>query len=118
MNTDDIRIPLRSMRDAFALTVAELTELRRYLAERYGDREPDPLAYLTKGRGSSLNDRNSYERGGDFWGAWHALFGVLEAYDAESDEVTEAVYEEALINGEPWAEEAYEIRQGVEPERP
>jgi hypothetical protein len=34
MNTDDFRIPLRAMRDAYCATMANLTELRRYLAER------------------------------------------------------------------------------------
>jgi hypothetical protein len=42
--------------------------------------------------------------------AWHAIHDVLAAYDAESDEITQAVYEEALADGEPWAEEAYEHR--------
>lgn len=116
MNTDDIRNLLGDMRDAHANIACDLNTLRVYLAQRYGDTDPDPLAYLSKGRATTREQQarygTTYEWEGRFWDAWHAIHDLLQEYDTESDEITQIVYEEALADGEPWAEEAYEHRIG------
>lgn len=53
---------------------------------------------------------NSYEAAGRFWQGFHAVRAAMEAYEAETDEINDALYEEALVNGEPWAIEAYDHR--------
>jgi hypothetical protein len=119
MNTDDIRIPARILREVAGEAWSDYANLRGYLSDRYGDPHPDVTGWL-KSKGCVFVDGVPEEEAWQerFWDAWHALFGVLEAYDEAYDEITQIVYEEALADGEPWAEEAYEHRQGLEPDHP
>ncbi len=95
MNTDDIRLPCRQMRDAFdQLTQAYGTMLDRLGELEPGTERPDVAALTTQ-----------------FAGGWAAVGLALAEYDVESDEIVGAIYEDALAEEEPWALEAFEARQ-------
>jgi hypothetical protein len=114
MNTDDIRNLLGPIIHAFSRTVQEYATLRAYVSHRYGEPDPDLTAWLMTVGGAYV-DPESVPKAAEwdqmFYEAWHGLHVLLNDYDAESDEITQVVYEEALTDGEPWAEEAHERRQ-------
>lgn len=89
----------------------DYANLRGYISDRYGDLQPDVTGWL-KSKGcvfvEGIPEEEAWQE--RFWVASEGLRAVLEVYDAESDEINQAVYEEALADGEPWAEEAYEAR--------
>lgn len=89
MDTDDIRTPLKQMRDAFMEF------------DRFRSNEARHILW------------HSYDVAGRFWDGFHAVMDQLKAIDAESDEITEAIYEDALCDDEPWAVEAHEYRRNL-----
>lgn len=119
MNTDDIRNHARTITNVACEAWSDYSNLRGYLADRYNDPHPDVTGWL-RSKGCVFVDGVPEEEAWQerCWTAWEALDAALRDFDAESDEITQIVYEEALADGEPWAEEAYEHRQGLEPERP
>ncbi len=84
MNTDDIRMGMRQMRDAFM-------EFHSFRC----------------GAARHIEGFDSYAAAGRFWQGWHEVMGALKEYYAESDAIADLIYEEALVNGEPWALEAH-----------
>jgi hypothetical protein len=113
MNTDDIRIPLRSMAEVVSEAWTDYANLRGYLSDRYGDPTPDVTGWLQSKGCVFVEDVPEEEAWQErFWAASEDLRAVLAAYDAESDQITQIVYEEALADGEPWADEAHEARSG------
>lgn len=111
MNTDDIRNPLQDMAEVVGEAWTDYANLRGYLSDRYGDPNPDVTGWLLS-KGCVFVEGVPEEEAWQerFWAASEDLRAVLAAYDAESDGITQTVYEEALADGEPWAEVAYEVR--------
>lgn len=91
----------------------DYANLRGYISDRYGDPHPDVSGWL-KSKGCVFVEGVPEEEAWQerFWVASEGLRAVLEAYDAESDELIQVVYEDALADGVPWAVEAYEHRNG------
>jgi hypothetical protein len=91
----------------------DYANLRGYLADRYNDPHPDVTGWL-KSKGCVFVEGVPEEEAWQerFWVASEALRDVLREYDAESDEIIQAVYEDALADDVPWAVEAYEHRNG------
>lgn len=112
MNTDDIRIPGRLLRDIFLECCQSYENLRGYVADRYDDPEPDVNAWLREKGAAYVEDVAKADAWHDrFFEAFRLMGGALREYDAESDEIVQVVYEDALLDGAGWAEEAHESRR-------
>lgn len=101
------------MLHAFTEAIQGYAELRAYLADCHGEPEPDIISWLRSKRAVYVDPQGvpkAKEWEDAFYEGFWAVSNFLTDYDAESDEIAAVVYEEGLLNDEPWAVEAHERR--------
>ena len=110
----------RQMRDAFAELRMLYSDLRCYVADKYGEWDPreNVIAWMREKQVAVGADRTRTEGVPEveriemqFWEGWHGLAELILEEEDVADQITNVTYEEALVNEEPWAIETHEARR-------
>lgn len=102
------------MMHAFVRVAGDLSNLRGYVADRFGESDPDVVAWLKSKRAVWVESVPGVAEQEDlFWASFWGIDALIVEEEAESDEIAQVVYELALEEGEPWAVEAHEHRSGA-----
>lgn len=101
--TDDIRAAKREMRDAFHEAVQSYENLRGYVADKYGDHEPDVTAWLREKHVLFVEGVPDSDPWRDqYMDASQRINELLRQDDEGTEEVVQSIFEDALEADEPW----------------